>query len=70
LAETTKGGKMKIAQLVIGIICIAVSIWGFLSGELGENVGIPVVVLIIGIILIAISRRGKGNIRKWWKGHE
>jgi len=61
---------MKIAQLVIGIICIAVSIWGFVSGELGENLVIPIVVLIIGIILIAISQREKGNIRKWWKGHE
>ena len=61
---------MKIAQLVIGIICIGVSIWGFVSGELGENFAIPIVVLIIGIILIAISQRGKGNIRRWWKGHE
>ena len=55
---------MKIAQLVIGIICIAVSVWGFASGELGETPGIPIVVLIIGIILIVISRRGKFNIRK------
>ena len=61
---------MKITQLVVGIICIAVSIWGFVSGELGENVGIPIVVLIIGIVLIAVSRRGKGNIRNWWRKHE
>jgi hypothetical protein len=61
---------MKIAQLAIGIICVAVSIWGFVSGELGENFVIPIVVLIIGIILIAISQRGKGNIRRWWKGRE
>jgi len=61
---------MKIAQLVIGIICIGVSIWGFASGELGETPGIPIAVLIIGIILIAISQRGRGNIRRWWKGHE
>ena len=25
------------ARLVIGIICIAISIWMFLSGELSEN---------------------------------
>jgi hypothetical protein len=56
---------MKTAQLVIGIICIGISIWGFISGELGDNVGVPIVVLIIGIILIAISRRGKSSIRKW-----
>ena len=64
MAKAIKEGKMKIAQLVIGIICIAVSVWGFASGELGETPGIPIVVLIIGIILIVISRRGKFNIRK------
>jgi hypothetical protein len=56
---------MKIAQLVIGIICIGISIWGFASGEFSENVVIPIAVLMIGIILIAVSRRGKSNIRKW-----
>lgn len=61
---------MKIAQLAIGIICIAVSIWGFVSGELGETPVIPIVVLIIGVVLVAISQRGKGNIRKLWKGRE
>ena len=54
---------MKLAQLVIAVVCIAVSILGFASGELGETPGIPIAVLIIGVILIAISRRGKFNIR-------
>ena len=64
MAKAIEEGKMKIAQLVIGIICIGVSIWGFASGELGETPGIPIAVLIIGIILIVISRRGKFNTRK------
>jgi hypothetical protein len=55
---------MKRLQFVIGIICIAVSIWGFVSGELSENLVIPIVVLVIGIILIAISKRGRVNINK------
>ena len=50
---------MKKLQFVIGIICIAISIWGFLSGELSDKLVIPIAVLIIGIILIAISRRRK-----------
>ena len=54
---------MKLAQLVVGILCIAVSIWGFSSGELGETPGIPIAVLIIGVILIVVSRRGKFDIR-------
>ena len=59
---------MKIAQLAIGIVCIGVSMWGFASGEFSENVVIPIAVLVIGMILIAVSQRGRGNIRKWWKG--
>ena len=47
---------MRIARLVIGIICIAVSIWMFLSGELSENPAPAIVVLVIGIIVIATSR--------------
>jgi undecaprenyl pyrophosphate phosphatase UppP len=61
---------MKSAQLVIGIICIGVLIWGFASGEFSENSVIPVAVLMVGIILIAISQRKRRNIRKWWKGHK
>jgi hypothetical protein len=47
------------ARLIIGIICIAVSIWMLLSGELSENPAPAIVVLIIGISLIAISKRRK-----------
>ena len=44
-------------QFIIGTICIAISIWIFLSGELRENPSPAIAVLAIGIILIAISRR-------------
>jgi hypothetical protein len=47
------------ARLVIGIICIAISIWMFLSGELSESPAPAIAVLAIGIILLAISRRRK-----------
>jgi hypothetical protein len=55
---------MKTGQLIIGIICIGISIWGFASGEFSESFVIPIAVLVIGVILIAISRRGKFSIRK------
>jgi len=45
------------ARLIIGLICVTIAIWMFLSGELGENPAPAIVVLIIGIILIAIAKR-------------
>jgi len=50
---------MRKARLIIGIVCIAIAIWMFLSGETGENPAPAIAVLIIGIILIAIARRKK-----------
>ena len=47
---------MKIERLFIGLICIAVSIWMFLSGELSENPAPATAVLVIGIIAVATSR--------------
>jgi membrane-bound ClpP family serine protease len=44
-------------RLIIGIICIAISIWMFLYCEINESPAPAIAVLIIGIILIAISRR-------------
>ena len=43
------------ARLIIGVVCMAVLIWMFLYGELGENHA-PVL-LIIGISLIAIAKQ-------------
>jgi len=47
------------ARLIVGIICIAVAIWMFLSGETSESPAPAIAVLTIGIILVGISRRGK-----------
>lgn len=47
------------ARLIVGIICIAVAIWMFLSGETNESPAPAIAVLIIGIILLAIFRRRK-----------
>ena len=52
-------GRMIKVRLVIGIICIAISIWMLLSSELSENPAPAIVVLIIGISIIAISKRRK-----------
>jgi hypothetical protein len=46
-------------RLIIGIICIAVAIWMFLSGELSENPAPAIAVAAIGVILIAITKRRK-----------
>ncbi len=50
---------MRKARLIIGLVCVAIAIWMFLSGELGENPAPAIAVLIIGIILIAIAKRKK-----------
>jgi len=46
-------------RLIIGIICIAIAIWMFLSGELSENPAPAIAVLVIGIVLLAIAKRRK-----------
>ena len=48
---------MRKARLIIGLVCVAIAIWMFLSGELSENPAPAIVVLITGIILIAIAKR-------------
>ncbi len=47
---------MKKLRLIIGIVCIVIAVWIFLSGELSDNPAPAIGVLAIGIILIAISR--------------
>ena len=46
-------------RLIIGVICIAIAVWIFLSGELGENPAPAIAVLGIGVILIVVARRKK-----------
>jgi len=50
---------MSKSRLIIGIACIAIALWMFLSGEAGENPAPAIAVTAIGVILIAISRRKK-----------
>jgi len=45
-------------RLIVGIICIGLSIWMFMAGASGGIVAPAIVVAILGIIMIAISRRG------------
>jgi hypothetical protein len=47
------------ARLIIGIICVAVAIWMFLSGEFSENPAPAIAVAVIGLILIVMAKRSK-----------
>ena len=47
---------MRKDRLIIGIICIAIAIWMFLSGEVGKSPASAITVVVIGIILIAIAK--------------
>jgi len=49
---------MRKDRLIVGIICIGLSIWMFLAGVSGGTVAPAIAVLILGITMIAISRRG------------
>jgi hypothetical protein len=48
---------MRIDRLVVGIVCIGLSIWLFAAGVTGGAVAPAIVVAILGIIMIAISRQ-------------
>ena len=45
--------------LIIGIICIGIGIWAFLSGELIDNPAPAIAVTGIGVILIVLAKRTK-----------
>jgi hypothetical protein len=45
-------------RLIVGIICIALAIWMFLAGASGGTVAPAIAVLILGITMIVISKRG------------
>ena len=49
---------MRKDRFIVGIICIALAIWLFLAGSCGATVAPAIVVLILGITMVAISRRG------------
>jgi hypothetical protein len=48
---------MRKDRFIVGIICIALAIWMFLAGANGGTVAPAIAVLILGITMIAISRR-------------
>lgn len=50
---------MRKFRLIVGIVCIAIAIWMFLSGEFSENPAPAIAVTVIGVILLAIVKRGK-----------
>jgi len=44
-------------RLIVGLICIALAVWLFLSGTTGDAVAPAVAIAILGIIMVAISRK-------------
>jgi len=44
-------------RFIVGIICVAIAVWMFLAGARGDTVAPTIAVLILGITMIAISRR-------------
>ena len=49
---------MRKDRFIVGIICIALAVWMFLSGASGGIVAPVIAILILGVTMIAISRRG------------
>ncbi|MFC2004594.1 hypothetical protein ACFLUY_00030 [Chloroflexota bacterium] len=49
---------MRKDRLIVGIICVALSIWMFMAGVSGGTIAPAIAVLILGLTMIAISRRG------------
>lgn len=45
--------------LIIGIVCIGIGIWAFLSGELIDNPAPAIAATAIGVILIVLAKRIK-----------
>ena len=48
---------MRKDRLIVGLICIALAVWLFLSGATGDTVAPAVVIAILGIVMVAISRK-------------
>jgi len=44
-------------RLIVGILCVVLAIWMFLGGASGGTVAPAIAVFILGIIMLAISRR-------------
>ena len=48
---------MRKDRLIVGILCVALSAWMFLAGASGGTTAPAIAVAVLGIIMIAISRR-------------
>lgn len=48
---------MRKDRLVVGIICIALAVWLFASGVSGDTLAPVITILILGVVMVAISRR-------------
>jgi len=44
-------------RLIVGIICIALAAWLFLSGTTGGVVAPAITIAILGIVMVAIARK-------------
>jgi hypothetical protein len=44
-------------RLIVGLICIALAVWLFLLGATGDTVAPAVAIAVLGIVMVAISRR-------------
>ena len=48
---------MRKDRLIVGLICIALAVLLFLSGATGDTVAPAVAIAVLGIIMVAISRK-------------
>ena len=44
-------------RLIVGLICIAIAVWLFVSGTTGDTVAPAVAITILGIVMLAIARK-------------
>jgi hypothetical protein len=44
-------------RLIVGLICIALAVWLFLSGATGDTVAPAIAIAVLGIVMVAISRK-------------
>ena len=48
---------MRKDRLIVGLICIAIAVWLFLTGTTGSTIAPAVAIAVIGIIMVAIARK-------------
>jgi hypothetical protein len=44
-------------RLIVGLICIAIAVWLFLTGTTGSTIALAITIAILGIIMVAIARK-------------